>query len=106
NRNSTPADHVVADLTLADWGRKEMQIAEHEMPGLMAIREEYAASQPLAGARITGSLHMNVQTARPIETLAALGAQVRWASCNIFSTQDHAAAAIAVGPHGTPENPQ
>jgi adenosylhomocysteinase len=95
NRNSTPADHVVADLTLADWGRKEMQIAETEMPGLMAIREEYAATQPLRGARITGSLHMTIQTAVLIETLKALGADVRWASCNIFSTQDHAAAAIA-----------
>jgi adenosylhomocysteinase len=95
NRNSTPTDHVVADLTLADWGRKEMQIAETEMPGLMAIREEYAATQPLRGARITGSLHMTIQTAVLIETLKALGADVRWASCNIFSTQDHAAAAIA-----------
>ena len=94
-RNSAPADHVVADLTLADWGRKEMQIAETEMPGLMAIREEYAATQPLRGARITGSLHMTIQTAVLIETLQALGADVRWASCNIFSTQDHAAAAIA-----------
>jgi len=95
NRNSATADHVVADLTLADWGRKEMQIAETEMPGLMAIREEYAATQPLRGARITGSLHMTIQTAVLIETLQALGADVRWASCNIFSTQDHAAAAIA-----------
>jgi len=95
NRNSAPADHVVADITLADWGRKEMQIAETEMPGLMAIREEYAATQPLRGARITGSLHMTIQTAVLIETLKALGAEVRWASCNIFSTQDHAAAAIA-----------
>jgi len=88
-------DYVVADLGLADWGRKEIRIAETEMPGLMAIREEYAASQPLRGARITGSLHMTIQTAVLIETLTALGAQVRWASCNIFSTQDHAAAAIA-----------
>ncbi|MBS0512614.1 MAG: adenosylhomocysteinase [Proteobacteria bacterium] len=88
-------DYVVADLSLADWGRKEIRIAETEMPGLMAIREEYAASQPLKGARITGSLHMTIQTAVLIETLTALGAQVRWASCNIFSTQDHAAAAIA-----------
>lgn len=88
-------DFVVADLSLADWGRKEIRIAETEMPGLMAIREEYAASQPLKGARITGSLHMTIQTAVLIETLTALGAQVRWASCNIFSTQDHAAAAIA-----------
>ena len=96
----------VADLTLADFGRKEIHLAEHEMPGLMALREQYAADQPLAGARITGSLHMTIQTAVLIETLVALGAQVRWASCNIFSTQDHAAAAIAVGPDGTPENPK
>ena len=88
-------DHAVTDLTLADWGRKEIQIAETEMPGLMAIREEYAAAKPLKGARITGSLHMTIQTAVLIETLQALGAEVRWASCNIFSTQDHAAAAIA-----------
>ncbi len=90
-------DYIVADLKLADWGRKEIKIAETEMPGLMAIREEFAASQPLKGARITGSLHMTIQTAVLIETLTALGAQVRWASCNIFSTQDHAAAAIAAG---------
>ena len=89
------ADYIVADMTLADWGRKEIRIAETEMPGLMAIREEYAKSRPLKGARITGSLHMTIQTAVLIETLTALGAQVRWASCNIFSTQDHAAAAIA-----------
>lgn len=89
------ARHIVADLSLADWGRKEIRIAETEMPGLMAIRAEYAASQPLKGARISGSLHMTIQTAVLIETLTALGAQVRWASCNIFSTQDHAAAAIA-----------
>jgi adenosylhomocysteinase len=88
-------DFIVADLGLADWGRKEIRIAETEMPGLMAIREEFAASQPLKGARITGSLHMTIQTAVLIETLTALGAEVRWASCNIFSTQDHAAAAIA-----------
>ena len=88
-------DYVVADLALADWGRKEIRIAETEMPGLMAIREEYAQQQPLRGARITGSLHMTIQTAVLIETLTALGARVRWASCNIFSTQDHAAAAIA-----------
>jgi adenosylhomocysteinase len=88
-------DYIVADLSLADWGRKEIRIAETEMPGLMAIREEFAASQPLKGARITGSLHMTIQTAVLIETLTALGAEVRWASCNIFSTQDHAAAAIA-----------
>ena len=94
------ADHHVADLSLADWGRKEIRIAETEMPGLMAIREEFAPTQPLRGARITGSLHMTIQTAVLIETLQALGAQVRWASCNIFSTQDHAAAAIAV--KGTP----
>lgn len=93
-------DHAVADLSLADWGRKEIRIAETEMPGLMAIRDEFAARQPLKGARITGSLHMTIQTAVLIETLQALGAQVRWASCNIFSTQDHAAAAIAAG--GTP----
>jgi adenosylhomocysteinase len=104
-----PAESVpfkVADLSLADFGRKEIRLAEHEMPGLMAVREEYADAQPLRGARITGSLHMTIQTAVLIETLAALGAQVRWASCNIFSTQDHAAAAIAVGPEGTPEDPQ
>ena len=96
----------VADLSLASFGRKEIQLAEHEMPGLMAVRAEYAPSQPLRGARITGSLHMTIQTAVLIETLTALGAQVRWASCNIFSTQDHAAAAVAVGPHGTPDDPQ
>jgi adenosylhomocysteinase len=88
-------DYVIADLNLADWGRKEIRIAETEMPGLMAIREEFAKTQPLKGARITGSLHMTIQTAVLIETLTALGAEVRWASCNIFSTQDHAAAAIA-----------
>ncbi|AQW51258.1 adenosylhomocysteinase [Streptomyces violaceusniger] len=99
-------DFKVADLSLAAFGRKEITLAEHEMPGLMAIRKEYAEQQPLAGARVTGSLHMTVQTAVLIETLAALGAEVRWASCNIFSTQDHAAAAIAVGPNGTVENPQ
>jgi adenosylhomocysteinase len=91
----TAQDHKVADIGLADFGRKEITLAEHEMPGLMKTREEYAASQPLAGARVTGSLHMTIQTAVLIETLTALGAQVRWASCNIFSTQDHAAAAIA-----------
>jgi adenosylhomocysteinase len=96
----------VADLSLATFGRKEIQLAEHEMPGLMAVRAEYAATQPLRGARITGSLHMTVQTAVLIETLTALGAQVRWASCNIFSTQDHAAAAVAVGPDGTPDDPR
>jgi len=96
----------VADLSLADFGRREIRLAEHEMPGLMAVRAEFAESKPLAGARITGSLHMTVQTAVLIETLAALGAQVRWASCNIFSTQDHAAAAVAVGPDGTPDDPR
>jgi adenosylhomocysteinase len=96
----------VADLSLADFGRKEITLAEHEMPGLMALRRKHAESQPLAGARITGSLHMTVQTAVLIETLVALGAQVRWCSCNIFSTQDHAAAAVAVGPDGTLEEPQ
>ena len=93
-------DHVVADINLAEFGRKEISIAEKEMPGLMAIREEYNTSQPLKGALITGSLHMTIQTAVLIETLEALGARVRWASCNIFSTQDHAAAAIAK--NGTP----
>ena len=99
-------DFRVADLSLAPFGRKEMILAEHEMPGLMAIRKEYGPSQPLAGARISGSLHMTVQTAVLIGTLTALGAEVRWASCNIFSTQDHAAAAIAVGPTGTPDEPR
>ncbi len=99
-------DHKVADLSLADFGRTEIQLAEHEMPGLMAMRARYGADQPLKGARIAGSLHMTIQTAVLIETLVALGAEVRWASCNIFSTQDHAAAAIAVGPNGTPEDPQ
>ena len=88
-------DYVVKDIALADFGRKEIEIAETEMPGLMALREEYGASKPLKGARITGSLHMTIQTAVLIETLAELGAEIRWASCNIFSTQDHAAAAIA-----------
>ncbi len=88
-------DYKVADITLADWGRKEISIAEHEMPGLMAIRSKYADDKPLAGVRVTGSLHMTIQTAVLIETLVELGATVRWASCNIFSTQDHAAAAIA-----------
>ncbi|MGH8825121.1 MAG: adenosylhomocysteinase [Jiangellaceae bacterium] len=96
----------VADLSLADFGRKEISLAEHEMPGLMAMRREHGPAQPLAGARVTGSLHMTVQTAVLIETLVALGAQVRWASCNIFSTQDHAAAAVAVGPDGTPDAPK
>src|SRR5512139_789886 len=97
NAVSNSSDFVVADLALADWGRKEIKIAETEMPGLMAIRDEYAKAQPLKDARITGSLHMTIQTAVLIETLKALGAEVRWASCNIFSTQDHAAAAIAAG---------
>ena len=99
-QTKTSPDYAVADLSLAEWGRKEIAIAEHEMPGLMAIRRKYAASQPLKGARIAGSLHMTIQTAVLIETLQALGAEVRWVSCNIFSTQDHAAAAIAV--RGTP----
>ena len=99
-KNPVAADSAIADIALADWGRKEIRIAETEMPGLMAIREEFARTQPLKGARITGSLHMTIQTAVLIETLQALGAQVRWASCNIFSTQDHAAAAIAAT--GTP----
>jgi adenosylhomocysteinase len=102
----TATDHKVADLALAEFGRKEIRLAEHEMPGLMAMREEYGPSKPLTGARITGSLHMTVQTAVLIETLLALGAEVRWASCNIFSTQDHAAAAIVVGPDGTPDEPR
>jgi adenosylhomocysteinase len=100
------ADYKVADLSLADFGRKEIRLAEHEMPGLMACREEFGAQQPLKGARVTGSLHMTIQTAVLIETLTALGAEVRWASCNIFSTQDHAAAAVVVGPDGTPDDPQ
>ena len=102
----TDTDFKVADLALAEFGRKEIRLAEHEMPGLMSIRKEFAAAQPLKGARITGSLHMTIQTAVLIETLTALGAEVRWCSCNIFSTQDHAAAAIAVGPEGTPEDPK
>src|SRR5215813_7121975 len=93
-------DYVVRDMSLAEWGRKEIEIAETEMPGLMAVREEYGPKQPLKGARIAGSLHMTIQTAVLIETLQALGAKVRWASCNVFSTQDHAAAAIAA--RGTP----
>jgi len=99
-------EHQVADLKLAEWGRKEILLAEQEMPGLMAVRKEYAATQPLKGQRVTGSLHMTIQTAVLAETLRALGAEVRWASCNIFSTQDHAAAALVVGPEGTPENPK
>jgi adenosylhomocysteinase len=100
------SDFKVADLSLHEFGRNEIRLAEHEMPGLMAMREEFAASQPLAGARVTGSLHMTIQTAVLIETLVALGAEVRWCSCNIFSTQDHAAAAVVVGPDGTPEEPR
>src|SRR5437764_8432253 len=99
-------DFKVADLSLAAFGRKEIQLAEHEMPGLMATREEFAERQPLAGASITGSLHMTIQTAVLIETLVVLGAEVRWASCNIFSTQDHAAAAVVVGPDGTVDDPR
>ncbi|AGM30203.1 S-adenosyl-L-homocysteine hydrolase [Mycobacteroides abscessus subsp. bolletii 50594] len=99
-------EYKVADLSQAEFGRKEIRLAEHEMPGLMALRREYAEVLPLKGARISGSLHMTIQTAVLIETLVALGAEVRWASCNIFSTQDHAAAAVVVGPHGTPEEPQ
>jgi adenosylhomocysteinase len=103
---TTTFDFKVADLSLAEYGRKEIRLAEHEMPGLMATREEFAASQPLKGARIMGSLHMTIQTAVLIETLTALGAEVRWVSCNIFSTQDHAAAAVVVGKDGTPEDPK
>ena len=102
---STAIDFKVADLAQADYGRKEIRLAEHEMPGLMATRREFADSKPLSGARITGSLHMTIQTAVLIETLVELGAEVRWASCNIFSTQDHAAAAVVVGPDGTPDDP-
>jgi adenosylhomocysteinase len=104
--STATGDFKVADLSLAPWGRKEMQLAEVEMPGLMALRAEFTDSQPLKGARIMGSLHMTIQTAVLIETLTALGAQVRWVSCNIFSTQDHAAAAVAVGPEGTVDNPR
>ncbi len=100
-----PMDHKVADLSLAEYGRKEITLAEHEMPGLMAMRERYGVDKPLAGAKVAGSLHMTVQTAVLIETLVALGAEVRWASCNIFSTQDHAAAAVVVGPEGTVDAP-
>ena len=103
---SSTLDFKVADLSLADYGRAEITLAEHEMPGLMAMRAEFGASKPLKGARIAGSLHMTIQTAVLIETLVALGADVRWVSCNTFSTQDHAAAAVVVGPNGTPENPQ
>lgn len=103
---ATTPDFVVADLSLADAGRHQLRLAENEMPGLMALREEFGPAPPLAGARIAGSLHMTVQTAVLIETLVALGAQVRWASCNIFSTQDEAAAAVAVGPTGTVDEPR
>jgi adenosylhomocysteinase len=103
---TTALDYKVKDLTLADWGRKEIDLAETEMPGLMALREEFRAQQPLKGARIMGSLHMTIQTAVLIETLTELGADVRWVSCNIFSTQDHAASAVVVGKNGTLENPQ
>ena len=102
----TVSDFKVADLSLADYGRKEIDLAEHEMPGLMALRREFGPAQPLKGKKVAGSLHMTVQTAVLIETLVALGADVRWVSCNIFSTQDHAAAAVVVGPNGTPDNPQ
>src|SRR6059036_3057685 len=98
-------DYIVKDISLAEFGRKEISLAETEMPGLMATREEYGPKQPLRGARIAGSLHMTVQTAVLIETLLELGADVRWVSCNIFSTQDHAAAAVVVGRHGTVEQP-
>src|SRR5688572_20228401 len=98
-------EYKVADINLADWGRKEILLAEQEMPGLMSVREEYAKQQPLKGLKIVGSLHMTIQTAVLIETLSALGASVRWCSCNIFSTQDHAAAAVAVGPRGTAAKP-
>ena len=103
---ATRRDFRVADLSLAPFGRREIHLAEHEMPGLMSIRREYGPSKPLAGARISGSLHMTIQTAVLIETLTVLGAEVRWASCNIFSTQDHAAAAVAIGPQGTEQDPQ
>ncbi|RZQ60553.1 adenosylhomocysteinase [Amycolatopsis suaedae] len=105
-RTSNNVEYAVADLSLAEYGRKQLRLAEHEMPGLMAIRREYSASKPLSGARIAGSLHMTVQTAVLIETLVELGAEVRWVSCNIFSTQDEAAAAVVVGPDGTPDKPE
>ncbi|MEA2143814.1 MAG: adenosylhomocysteinase, partial [Solirubrobacteraceae bacterium] len=105
-RTDTAFDFKVADLSLAEFGRKEIRLAQHEMPGLMKTREEFAASQPLKGAKIMGSLHMTIQTAVLIETLTALGAEVRWVSCNIFSTQDHAAAAVVVGPDGTVDDPK
>ena len=103
---SATFDYKVADLSLANFGRAEMTLAEHEMPGLMAMRAEFGDTKPLKGSRIAGSLHMTIQTAMLIETLVALGADVRWVSCNIFSTQDHAAAAVVVGPHGTADDPQ
>ncbi|WP_410670422.1 adenosylhomocysteinase [Amycolatopsis sp. cmx-4-68] len=106
HQTSGGIEFAVADLEAAEFGRKEIRLAEHEMPGLMALRREYAEVYPLRGARVSGSLHMTVQTAVLIETLVALGAEVRWASCNIFSTQDHAAAAVVVGPHGTTEEPK
>ena len=99
-------EYLVKDLTLADWGRKEIELAEKEMPGLMSVRREYAKKRPLAGQRITGSLHMTIQTAVLIETLVDLGADVRWASCNIFSTQDHAAAAVVAGRGGSAASPR
>ena len=104
--SEVPGRYKVRDLTLAEAGRHQIRLAEHEMPGLMALRAEFGPTQPLAGARIAGSLHMTVQTAVLIETLVALGAEVRWVSCNIFSTQDHAAAAVVVGPNGTADAPQ
>src|SRR5471030_1517622 len=100
------SDYIVKDISLAEFGRKEISLAETEMPGLMQTREEYGSKQPLKGARIAGSLHMTVQTAVLIETLTTLGADVRWVSCNIFSTQDHAAAATVVGPYGTTDEPK
>ena len=103
---SDPFDFKVADLSLAPFGRAEITLAEHEMPGLMAMRAEFGTTKPLRGARIAGSLHMTIQTAVLIETLVALGSDVRWVSCNIFSTQDHAAAAVVVGPDGTAEDPR
>ena len=106
SESKTPFEYKVADLSLAEWGRKEIELAEKEMPGLMAVRAKYAPERPFAGHRITGSLHMTIQTAVLIETLRELGAEVRWASCNIFSTQDHAAAAVVVGRDGTPEKPR
>src|ERR1700743_3976896 len=105
-KSDSKLEFKVRNLSEADWGRKEIMLAEQEMPGLMAIREEYAKSQPLKGLRIMGSLPMTIQTAVLIETLAAIGSDVRWCSCNIFSTQDHAAAAVVVGPNGTVENPK